>query len=64
MSCSLIGIKISPSDLRKYLSQEFRKFSNNEFFIESLSGHLRPDKASQARLPMLIERVEMISASD
>jgi len=44
-------IKTSPSDLRKYLSQEFRKLSNNEFFIESLSGHLRPDKASQARIP-------------
>jgi hypothetical protein len=57
-------IKISPSDIRKYLSQRFRQLSNNEFFIESLSGHLRPDKASQARLPLLIERVKMIAASD
>jgi len=57
-------IKTSPSDLRKYLSQEFRKLSNNEFFIESLSGHLRPDKASQARIPLLIERVKMIATPE
>ena len=57
-------IKMSSSDLRKYLSQEFLKLSNNEFFIESLSGHLRPDKASQARMPLLIERVKKIAASD
>ena len=56
-------IKTSP-DLRKYSSQEFRKLSNNEFFIESLSGHLRPDKASQARIPLLIERVKMIATPE
>jgi len=57
-------IKTSPPDLRNYLSQEFQKLSNNEFFIESLSGHLRPDKASQARIPLLIERVKMIATPE
>jgi hypothetical protein len=33
----------------------------NKLFIESLSGHLLPDKASQARLPFLLERIRKIA---
>lgn len=54
-------INSSPSDLSAYLSAQFQNFLSNELFIESLSGHLLPDKASQARLPILLERIEKIA---
>lgn len=54
-------INSSLFDLRKYLSAQFQDFLANEFFIESLSGHLLPDKASQARLPILLERIGKIA---
>jgi hypothetical protein len=50
-----------PSELRAYLSAQFQDFLANELFIESLSGHLLPDKASQARLPILMERIRKIA---
>jgi len=53
-------IHASPSDLRAYLSVQFQDFLTNELFIESLSGHLLPDKASQARWPILLERIRKI----
>ena len=35
--------------------------TDNAQYRKSDSGHLRPDKASQARIPLLIERVKMIA---
>lgn len=54
-------IYASSSDLKAYLSDQFQDFLTNELFIESLSGHLLPDKASQARLPILLERIREIA---
>jgi len=54
-------IYASSSDLKAYLSDQFQDFLTNELFIESLSGHLLPDKASQARLPILLERIKEIA---
>ncbi len=54
-------IYASSSNLRAYLSDQFQNFLTNELFIESLSGHLLPDKASQARLPILLERIREIA---
>ena len=48
-------------DLKSYLSAEFKTFLANDLFIESLSGHLLPDRASQARLPILLERIKGIA---
>ena len=39
-----------PSDLQKYLSDEFRALLSNRDFREALPGHLLPDAASQQRL--------------
>lgn len=50
-----------PYELRAYLSAQFQDFLANELSIESLSGHLLPDKASQARLPILMERIRNIA---
>ncbi len=54
-------IYASSSDLRAYLSDQFQDFLTNELFIESLSAHLLPDKASQARVPILLERIRKIA---
>jgi predicted nucleotidyltransferase len=54
-------INSSAVGLRRYLSVQFQDFLANELFIESLAGHLLPDKASQARLPILFERIRKIA---
>ena len=54
-------IYASSSYLRAYLSDQFQEFLTNELFIESLSAHLLPDKASQARVPILLERIRKIA---
>ena len=51
-------VKKSPEGLKIYLSKTFTAFLQNDSFIESLSGHLLPDYASQARLPILTQRIE------
>jgi len=33
----------------------------NDAFLEALPGHLSPDRASQARLPLLIKRLREIA---
>ncbi len=51
----------SQTDLKFFLSQKFKKLSTNELFLESVAGHLRPDRVSQARLPLILERVNKIA---
>ncbi len=45
-------VRKSPEGLKIYLSKTFKAFLQNDSFIESLAGHLLPDSASQARLPI------------
>jgi len=54
-------VKNSPEELRTFLSETFKAFLQNDSFIESLSGHLLPDAASQARLPILVQRIEKLT---
>ncbi len=54
-------INESQTELRILLSQKFKKPSTNELFLESVAGRLRPDRVSQARLPLIIERVKKIA---
>lgn len=46
----LSEIRNSPHDLKEYLANMFQKLLSCNAFVESLSGHLLPDEASQARL--------------
>jgi predicted nucleotidyltransferase len=48
--------------IREFLAQQFSQWLQNEDFLDALSGHLLPDAASQARYPLLLDRVERISA--
>ncbi len=49
------------SDLRDYVSTAFNKLLNTGSFIDALPGHLPSDDASQARLPILLERLHAIA---
>ncbi len=51
-------------ELRTYLSKEFQDFLHNEAFLESLSGHLPSDRTSQARYPLLLERMKHIAHTE
>ena len=58
-------VRDSSDDLKDFLSRTFRTLLANDEFIESIPGHLSPDRASQSRLPLLIKRVgEIAEVSD
>lgn len=54
-------IQRSSKALQGYLAREFNKLMNHDGFLDALSGHLPADTASQARLPLLQERLRQIS---
>jgi predicted nucleotidyltransferase len=56
----LSEIMTAPVDLRRFLADTFSNFLTNQDFVECLSGHLLPDKASQGRLTLLIQRMNGI----
>lgn len=56
-------VRNAPVELRTYLSETFRRLEKDERFVESLSGHLPPDPASQARLPVVVERIRLLGMS-
>lgn len=56
-------LKSSSDDLRRHLAERFRALLEHERFIDSLPGHLPGDAVSQARLRIVIERIEAIAGS-
>jgi predicted nucleotidyltransferase len=54
-------IRSSPDDLKDFLSRTFRTLLANDEFLDSIPGHLSPDRASQTRLPLLIKRLREIA---
>jgi hypothetical protein len=47
--------------LRSYLADEIGSLLRNAAFLEALSGHLPGDETSQARLPIIRERLRLIN---
>lgn len=56
-------IKDCSSELRQYLSEKLQEFRNDEQFIDSITGHLLPDAASQGRYSIIMKRIESIIQS-
>ena len=52
----------SEEEIRSYVCNRLRDFMDNPLFIESLPGHLPGDAGSQARLPMLTEKLQRLAA--
>ena len=58
-------IRSSSDDLKDFLSRTFRILLASDEFLDSIPGHLSPDRASQTRLPLLIKRLgEIAEMSD
>ncbi len=58
----LLGeIITTQTNLREFLADTFHEFLANPQFVECISGHLLPDKASQGRLPLVMQRMSRIA---
>ena len=49
------------ASLREFLAERFSALVSVRSFVEALPAHLPPDAASQARLPLLLRRLRLIS---
>ena len=58
----LEDIKNSESDLKAFIIHSLHGFLKDELFLEALPGHLLPDKASQGRRSIILERMKKIVA--
>jgi hypothetical protein len=56
-------IHSGPEDVRAYIATEFGKLFATREFLDALPGYLLPDQASQARLSILLERLQKIAAT-
>jgi hypothetical protein len=54
-------IRKEPDELKKYLADSVSSLIAKERFMDALPGHLPHDKASKARLPSLITKIEQIA---
>lgn len=55
-------VALSKPELRDFLAMRFRQLLNDRKFIDALPGHLFHDPASQARLPLVLERLGRMAA--
>lgn len=49
--------------VKKAIKEQFSMLSREERFLEAVPGHLPGDEASQARLPLIIERIVALANS-
>jgi hypothetical protein len=58
----LIGeVAAAVSEVRRYVASECRKLLRDDRFMDALPGCLAPDAISQARAPLILERVEALA---
>lgn len=55
-------IEAANDELRNYLAHQMAMWLKDDHFLEALSGHLLPDAASQARRPLLLDRLLSIAS--
>lgn len=53
-------IRQAPKEVRIYIAETFRNLLNTPEFVDSIPGYLDPDDASQARAPLIRQRMEQI----
>ena len=51
-------------ELRTYIAKEVKNLLQAPRFIDALPGHLLPDAASQARMGVLVRRLEQLTEAD
>ncbi len=50
------------TEVGAYVAGALRGLIKNEAFLEALPGHLLPDTVSQARVPLLVDRIRQIAS--
>lgn len=55
-------VRNGKGDVREYIEAEIRKLLAVREFQDALPGYLLPDEASQARISILLDRLNMIAA--
>jgi hypothetical protein len=55
-------LRASPEPARTFIAHEVQRLLNDDNFREAIPGHLPGDKASQARVPIVEERLAAIAA--
>jgi hypothetical protein len=60
--CLLDEVRRCAGELRKFLAKEIAALLRDQRFLDALPGHLPPDFSSQARLVILMERLQTIAA--
>jgi hypothetical protein len=55
-------IQAGPENVRTYLTSEIAKLLATPAFLDALPGYLLPDEASQARVAILLARLQQITA--
>ncbi|MBI5490157.1 MAG: hypothetical protein HY905_22675 [Deltaproteobacteria bacterium] len=51
----------APEEIRNYVAATVRRLPSDGRFVEAIPGHLRGDLASQARFPLVLERLRGIA---
>jgi hypothetical protein len=54
-------VAVASADIRKHLSTQVRGLLESPAFHNALPGHLPGDSASQARVPLILERLQRLS---
>jgi predicted nucleotidyltransferase len=54
-------VRAAEPELVRALADRFTALREERRFIDAVSGHLQPDEASQARLPIVLDRIKKIS---
>jgi hypothetical protein len=58
----IVEIQAAAENVREYLSQKISELLATQAFVDALPGHLPGDSASQARLPLVIDRLTRIAS--
>lgn len=54
-------VRQSEAELRNALAKRFRDLLKNNRFVDAVSGHMPSDGASQARVPIILDRMTQIA---
>lgn len=57
-------VRHASPDVRSYIASEIGRLLSTRTFVDALPGFLLPDSASQARYPLLHERLRVIAQAD
>jgi hypothetical protein len=57
-------VRRASSDVRRYIAFEVGRLLATPAFVDALPGFLLPDSATQARYPLLLDRLSLLSQAD